>query len=80
MDQHNIAILILAHHNPEQLSILINHLKSDFDVYVQIDKKSNIEIKKLPEAPNVFYYKEIKVYWGHVSQIYNMKFILEQYF
>lgn len=34
-----IAVLILAHKNPMQLQNLINHLASDFDVYVHIDKK-----------------------------------------
>lgn len=74
------AILILAHHNPTQLSFLINKLKLDFDIYVQIDKKSNINIENLPKAKNIYYYKEIKVYWGHVSQVYNMKFIIEKAF
>jgi len=80
MKQHQIAILILAHHNSEQLSLLINHLKPDFDIYVQIDKKSNLKIDQLPKALNVNYFKEIEVYWGHFSQILNMKFILEQAF
>ncbi|WP_338359644.1 beta-1,6-N-acetylglucosaminyltransferase [Yeosuana marina] len=80
MPTNKIAILILAHHNPEQLSVLINHLQPDFDVYVQIDKKSNLGIKELPKKSNVYCFKEIKVYWGHVSQVYNMKFILEQAF
>jgi len=47
---NNIAIIILAHHNPKQLTILINHLKTDFDLYIQIDKKSNLEISELPKA------------------------------
>lgn len=80
MTSYNIAILILAHHNPKQLSVLINHLQPDFDVYVQIDKKSSLNTKELPAHPNVFYFKEIEVYWGHVSQVFNMKFILEQAF
>src|SRR5690606_4347377 len=75
-----IAILRLAENNPDQLSILINHLQPDFDVYVQIDKKSSLEVKELPEHKNIFYFKEIEVYWGHVSQVYNMKFILEKAF
>lgn len=34
-----IAVLILAHKNPMQLQNLINHLATDFDIYVHIDKK-----------------------------------------
>ncbi|MEM8937769.1 MAG: beta-1,6-N-acetylglucosaminyltransferase [Bacteroidota bacterium] len=76
---HNsIAILILAHHNAEQLSLLIERLRTDFDIFVQIDKKSTLEINSLPKGENVFYFKEISVYWGHFTQIQNMKFLLEQ--
>ncbi|MFI1743928.1 beta-1,6-N-acetylglucosaminyltransferase [Thalassobellus sediminis] len=78
--KNNIAILILAHHNLEQLCLLINHLRIDFDVYVQIDKKSKINIQELPNYKNVLYYKEVDVYWGHFSQILNMKFILNKAF
>jgi hypothetical protein len=76
--KNTIAILILAHHNPEQLGLLIEHLCPDFDVFVQIDKKSALTIEGLPVRDNVHYYKEIPVFWGHVSQIWNMKFILEK--
>jgi len=76
--KNNIAILILAHHNAEQLSLLINHLKPNFDIYVQIDKKSDLEINQLPKSQNLYYFKEIDVFWGHFTQILNMKFILER--
>ena len=74
----NIAILILAHHNPEQLSLLVNHLCSDFTVYVQIDKKSNLLIDDLPKHDHVFYFKEIEVYWGDFSLVENMLYVLEK--
>ncbi|WP_158849953.1 beta-1,6-N-acetylglucosaminyltransferase [Algibacter sp. L1A34] len=80
MRSNTVAVLILAHHNVKQLNILINILKPDFDVYVQIDKKSNLNIEDLPNASNIYCYKEIEVYWGHVSQVYNMKYILEKAF
>lgn len=80
MKNHDIAILILAHHNPEHLSLLINQLKNDFDVYVQIDKKSKLSIEDLPKHKSVSYYKAIEVYWGHVSQVYNMEFIFRKAF
>ena len=74
----NIAILILAHHKPEQLHILIEHLQPGFDLYVQIDQKSQLRIADLPQFDNVYYYKEVEVYWGDFSQVLNMKHILEQ--
>ncbi len=75
---NNIAILILAHHKPEQLSVLVNHLKEDFDIYIQIDKKSNLEIDDLPKANNVYCYKDVEVFWGHFSQVKNMHYVLEK--
>lgn len=76
--KNNIAILILAHHNQEQLTLLINHLSIDFDVYVQIDRKSDLVVAELPQTENVFYYKELQVFWGDFSQVENMRFILEK--
>ncbi len=76
--KNNIAIMILAHHNPKQLSVLIQHLQPDFDVYVQIDAKSTLDVDRLPKFDNVFYYKTIAVYWGHYSLVENMKWILEK--
>jgi len=77
---NNIAILILAHHKQEQLTILVNHLQPDFDVYVQIDKKSSINVGLLPEHKNVFYYKDVEVFWGDFSLVENMRFVLEKAF
>ncbi|WP_308991953.1 beta-1,6-N-acetylglucosaminyltransferase [Mariniflexile litorale] len=74
--KNDIAIIILAHHNPEQLSLLINHLKTSFTVYVQIDKKSKINISELPKDINVNYYKDIEVYWGDFSLVKNMHDVL----
>jgi len=76
--EDKIAILILAHHQPDQLSLLVNHLQPDFDVFVQVDKRSEIDIASLPKHENVFYYKEVAVFWGHVSQVENMRFILQK--
>lgn len=75
---NKIAIIILAHHNPEQLTVLINHLKSDFDLFVQIDKKSNLKINELPIAKNIYYFKEIEVHWGGFSQVFSMYSILRK--
>lgn len=74
------AIVILAHHNAAQLSLLIERLKNDFDIYVQIDAKSSLSSDNLPQYDNVNYYKTIPVFWGHVSQIENMAFIFQKAF
>lgn len=80
MKNNTVAIVILAHHNPKHLTLLINRLKDDFDVYVQIDAKSVLDIALLPKHNNVYYYKSVKVFWGHVSQIHNMEFIFREAF
>lgn len=76
--ENNIAILILAHHNPKQLSLLVNHFYTDFNVYVQIDKKSDLIIEELPKNDNVIYFKEINVYWGDFSLVENMLFLFKK--
>lgn len=63
-----IAIIILIHEYNEQQKKLIKHLAKDFDVYVHIDKKLNINIEDI-DCENVFAFKEYKVYWGSFNQI-----------
>ncbi len=62
-----IAILITAHKNKTQLLRLINHLKTSFDVYVHIDKKSKMNLEVNDD--NVFIYKEIVVTHSGITQI-----------
>lgn len=76
--KHSIAIIILAHHNAIQLSRLINHLSNDFELYVQIDSKSNIEIEDMPKSRHVHYSKAIKTFWGHLSLADTMYKALER--
>lgn len=65
-----IAILILLHEFTEQQKMLIQHLSSDFDVFVHVDKRSNINVADIEcISKNVFVYKKYKVYWGHYNQI-----------
>lgn len=59
-----IAILILAHKNEKQLNLLINHLSTDFDIYVHLDKRCSFTI---PAAPEITAMKKHNVYWGHES-------------
>ena len=63
-----IAFIILIHEYNEQQKKLIKHLSKDFDVYVHIDKKLNINIEDI-DYKNVFAFKEYKVYWGSFNQI-----------
>ncbi|WP_405292904.1 beta-1,6-N-acetylglucosaminyltransferase [Algibacter sp. Ld11] len=75
-----IAVLILAHSNSEALTRTITLLSQNFDIFVQIDKKSKLNIDDLPKITNCFYFKEITVFWGGYSQIENMCFILREAF
>ena len=69
------CILIAAHKNHNQIIRLINHLKTDFDLYVHIDKKSTLDIKSFD---NVNIYKKYKVYHGGVSQVITTLFLLKE--
>ena len=62
----NIAIMITAHKNEAQTKRLINHLKTSFDVYIHIDKKSKMNIESYD---NVFVYKTINVVHSGLSQV-----------
>jgi hypothetical protein len=69
-----IAIMMLVHKNEKQVQRLINHLSKDFDVYVHIDKRSEMEITG---QENVFAFKEYKTYWGSFNQIMATLFLLK---
>jgi hypothetical protein len=73
----SIAILLLAHKSKEQIDRLINHLISDFDIYIHIDKGSNILIKN---RENIRVYKEYKTYWGSVNLIKATLLLLREAF
>ncbi len=66
MATNKIAILVLAHKNQEQVIKLIDHLKTDFSIYLHIDRKSKIQISN---ENNVHSIKQYKVYWGSYNQI-----------
>ena len=71
----NIAIMITAHKNEAQTKRLINHLKTSFDVYIHIDKKSKMNIESYD---NVFVYKKYTVAHGGLSQIDSTIFMLKK--
>ncbi len=58
--------MISAHKNESQLVRLIEHLKVDFDIYLNIDKSSKINMRSYD---NVYVYKNVKVEHGGFSQI-----------
>ncbi len=70
-----ICFLILAHKNQNQLMRLINHLKNDFDIYIHIDKNSNINFKSFD---NVRIYKKINVHYAEFSQITATLFLIKE--
>ncbi|WP_039954915.1 beta-1,6-N-acetylglucosaminyltransferase, partial [Brachyspira hampsonii] len=70
-----ICFLILAHKNHNQLMRLINHLKKDFDIYVHIDKRANLNIKSFD---NVKVYKKIKTYHGGLSLVMATLFLIRE--
>lgn len=64
------AILIHAHRFPEQFGRLCSAIRHpDFDIYANIDAKSDIETFRR-EAPTVqFVSKRTNIKWGHWSQV-----------
>ncbi|WP_302279610.1 beta-1,6-N-acetylglucosaminyltransferase [Brachyspira pilosicoli] len=69
------CILILAHKNHNQIMRLINHLKTDFDLYVHIDKRNKLNIKSFD---NVKVYKKFKTYHGDVSLVIATLFLIRE--
>lgn len=60
------AVAILVHKDALQVNLLAGVLKSDFDVFVHIDKKSTIEKQDIA-AHHVF--KEFNVNWGGFDMV-----------
>ena len=74
-----IVILILLHEFSKQQERLINHLCKDFDIFIHIDKKSNIQPQDISSlSDNIFVYKKYKVYWGHYNQICATLFLYQK--
>lgn len=74
-----VAILMMIHKYTWQQRALIRHLSNDFDIYIHIDKKSDIDRNEVESSgKNVKAYKKYKVYWGHHSQFFASLFILKK--
>lgn len=59
-----IAILILAHAYPTLLDSLVSRLSTDFDVYLHLDRASDIQTKNFAWGKTVTTVKSRRTYWG----------------
>ena len=80
-----IAYLIQAHKNWEQVALLIQLLKENWnEIFIHVDAKSQFEEVQLKKwIPNIdvhFVAPRIKVYWGHVSQVHATLALLQSAF
>jgi hypothetical protein len=66
--------LILAHKNQGQLNKLVDHLKSDFSIYVHIDRNSKIQVNS---QKNVYAIKKFKSYWGSLNAVLAIRELLK---
>lgn len=67
-----LAHLILAHANVHQLERLVKKLlHKDADIYIHIDKKTNLQpFLPLKALPNVYFIKKrFRIYWGGYSMV-----------
>jgi hypothetical protein len=62
-----IAILILAHKNLSQLKRLVGHLQGDFDVFVHVDRRSEIRESDFREFSQVHVIKKFNTTWGSLG-------------
>lgn len=64
-----VAILILAHKNLPQLDQLLTRLCPDFDVYLHLDKKWEIDTNHFKKYNNVFLTERYTINWGSYQQV-----------
>ena len=72
-----IAVLILAHHRLDQLELLTNHLKKDFEVYIHFDKRME-PAKDLSDRNVHILQKRYAPYWGSVNTIHAILELLKK--
>ena len=73
------AILITAYKDKESLHRLVDRLKSDFLVYIHLDRKCNIEPKEF-RSENVFAVKKYKVNWASYKHLEAIIYLLTEAF
>lgn len=71
------AIIITAYKDKESLHRLVDHLKSDFLVFIHIDKKSGINPNGF-NGENVFAFKKYKVNWASYNHLAAIIFLLKK--
>ena len=69
------AVALLVHRDVSQVNALINILQTSFDVFVHIDKKSDISPKSIASKR---VWKEITVHWGGYNMIEATVFLYRQ--
>lgn len=73
------AILITAYKDKESLHRLVDRLKSDFLVYIHLDRKCNIEPREF-SSENVFVVKKYKVNWASYKHLEAIIYLLTEAF
>lgn len=80
----NKQALMIMVHDYSNLSILKKQLEildsEYFDIFIHIDKKSKTKIEDIEKCKKskLHIYKEIKVYWGHDSQVKCHLFLIKE--
>ncbi len=59
-----VAVLILAHANAAQLKRLVAHLEVDFDVFVHLDRRSDIRVSDFTSFTRTTVIKKVRATWG----------------
>lgn len=72
------AILISAYKDPEYLKRLITFFDKDFQVFVHLDKKSEINPEDIRLNSNVYVYKKFLVNWGGYNHLRAIIFLLQK--
>ncbi len=77
------AYLIIAHNNVETLKKIVELLDYELnDIYIHIDKKSDILtfkcLESIPKKSKIKIYSKIKTYWGHFSQVEVEYFLMKE--
>ncbi|RYG47191.1 MAG: hypothetical protein EOO01_15170 [Chitinophagaceae bacterium] len=69
------AVALLVHRDVSQVNALIEILRTSFDVYVHVDKKSDISLEEV-STRNVW--KEYSVHWGGYNMVEATVFLYKQ--
>lgn len=72
------AILISAYKDQDYLKRLINFFDDNFEIFIHIDKKSNINPHDIKINQNVHVYKKFLVNWGSFNHLQAIFFLMEK--